>query len=300
MKKCRQTLSRRKEIATAYLFLLPFIITWVVWSVLPLIQSLNMSLYDFSFIHPDQTEFIGLANYKKLFANEDFWNAARHTVQFVIVTVPVTLAVSLPIAGLLNAKIRARTLFRTAYYMPNVISSIAVATVFMYLFVQGGICTRVLHFFGFPDVTWFTDVKLALPFVMLIYVWQVSGFYIVIYLSGLQTISPELTEAAKIDGADNIQIFFRITIPLLKPTLVFGMTYSVISAFQVFDQIVAVSQNKLGSPAGATSTMVTYFYANAFQYYDMGYGCAAAIVLFILIMIVSVAQKKLMNDGEGV
>lgn len=300
MKKCRQTLSRRKEIATAYLFLLPFIITWVVWSVLPLIQSLNMSLYDFSFIHPDQTEFIGLANYKKLFANEDFWNAARHTVQFVIVTVPVTLAVSLPIAGLLNAKIRARTLFRTAYYMPNVISSIAVATVFMYLFVQGGICTRVLHFFGFPDVTWFTDVKLALPFVMLIYVWQVSGFYIVIYLSGLQTISPELTEAAKIDGADNIQIFFRITIPLLKPTLVFGMTYSVISAFQVFDQIVAVSQNKLGSPAGSTSTMVTYFYANAFQYYDMGYGCAAAIVLFILIMIVSVAQKKLMNDGEGV
>lgn len=300
MKKCRQTLLRRKEIATAYLFLLPFIITWVVWSVLPLIQSLNMSLYDFSFIHPDQTEFIGLANYKKLFANEDFWNAARHTVQFVIVTVPVTLAVSLPIAGLLNAKIRARTLFRTAYYMPNVISSIAVATVFMYLFVQGGICTRVLHFFGFPDVTWFTDVKLALPFVMLIYVWQVSGFYIVIYLSGLQTISPELTEAAKIDGADNIQIFFRITIPLLKPTLVFGMTYSVISAFQVFDQIVAVSQNKLGSPAGATSTMVTYFYANAFQYYDMGYGCAAAIVLFILIMIVSVAQKKLMNDGEGV
>lgn len=300
MKKRRQTLSRRKEIATAYLFLLPFIITWVVWSVLPLIQSLNMSLYDFSFIHPDQTEFIGLANYKKLFANEDFWNAARHTVQFVIVTVPVTLAVSLPIAGLLNAKIRARTLFRTAYYMPNVISSIAVATVFMYLFVQGGICTRVLHFFGFPDVTWFTDVKLALPFVMLIYVWQVSGFYIVIYLSGLQTISPELTEAAKIDGADNIQIFFRITIPLLKPTLVFGMTYSVISAFQVFDQIVAVSQNKLGSPAGATSTMVTYFYANAFQYYDMGYGCAAAIVLFILIMIVSVAQKKLMNDGEGV
>ena len=300
MKKRRWTLSRRKEIATAYLFLLPFIITWVVWSVLPLIQSLNMSLYDFSFIHPEQTKFIGIGNYKKLFANGDFWIAVRHTIQFVVITVPVTLAVSLPIAGLLNSKIRARTLFRTAYYMPNVISSIAVATVFMYLFVQGGICTRVLHFFGFPDVTWFTDVKLALPFVMMIYIWQVSGFYIVIYLSGLQTISPDLTEAAKIDGADHIQIFFRITIPLLKPTLFFGMTYSIISAFQVFDQIVAVSQNKLGSPAGATSTMVTYFYANAFQYYDMGYCCAAAIVLFILIMFVSVVQKKLMNDGEGV
>ena len=183
MKKRRWTLSRRKEIATAYLFLLPFIITWVVWSVLPLIQSLNMSLYDFSFIHPEQTKFIGIGNYKKLFANGDFWIAVRHTIQFVVITVPVTLAVSLPIAGLLNSKIRARTLFRTAYYMPNVISSIAVATVFMYLFVQGGICTRVLHFFGFPDVTWFTDVKLALPFVMMIYIWQVSGFYIVIYLS---------------------------------------------------------------------------------------------------------------------
>lgn len=167
------------------------------------------------------------------------------------------------------------------------------------LFREGSVLVCCI-FFGFPDVTWFTDVKLALPFVMMIYIWQVSGFYIVIYLSGLQTISPDLTEAAKIDGADHIQIFFRITIPLLKPTLFFGMTYSIISAFQVFDQIVAVSQNKLGSPAGATSTMVTYFYANAFQYYDMGYGCAAAIVLFILIMLVSVAQKKLMNDGEGV
>lgn len=299
MKKRKFTKSRRKEIVVAYLFLLPFIVTWLAWSVLPLIQSMNMSLYDFSFIHPDKTGFVGLNNYKKLFGNPDFWKAAKHTLQFVLITVPVTLAAALPISGVLNSKIRGRTLFRTVYYMPNVISSIAVATVFMYLFVQGGICTRILHQLGFPNVTWFTDVKLALPFVMLIYVWQVLGFYIVIYLSGLQTISPDLTEAAKIDGAGTVQIFFRITIPLLKPTLFFGLTYSVISAFQVFDQIVAVSQGKLGSPAGATSTMVTYFYTNAFQYYDMGYGCAAAIVLFIVIMIVSVAQKKLIGVREA-
>lgn len=300
MKKKRFVMSKsdRKEMITAYLFLLPFIVTWVMWSVLPLIQSLNMSLYDFSFVRQADTRFIGLDNYKKLFHNQEFWTATRHTMEFVIFTVPATLVIALPIANLLNAKIRARTFFRTVYYMPNVISSIAVATVFMYLFVQGGICTKLLASLGFPNVTWFTDVKMALPFVMMIYVWQVTGFYIVIYLAGLQGISPDLVEAAKIDGAGSTQIFFRITVPLLKPTLIFGMTYSVISAFQVFDQIVAVSQGKLGSPAGATSTMVTYFYSNSFQYYDMGYGCAAAIVLFILIMVVSVAQKKMVGTGE--
>lgn len=287
---------RIEEVVTAYLFLLPFLVLWIVWFLMPLIQSINMSLYDFSFIKPEAAMFVGIDNYQKLFRDPYFWKATGNTLFFVAVTVPATLALSLPVAAILNSKIRGRTFFRTAYYMPNVISSIAVATVFMYLFVKGSFCSKLLSVLGLPDVTWFTDVGLALPFVMIIYVWQVTGFYVVIYLAGLQTISTDVYEAAKIDGAGTGALFFRITVPLLRPTLVFGLTYSVINSFQVFDQIAAISQNRtLGSPAGATSTMVTFFYSNAFQYYDMGYGCAAAIVLFVLILVVSLIQKKLVS-----
>lgn len=299
MKKMKLGADKANEVVTAYLFLLPFLLIWALWFFLPLLQSFNMSFYDFSFVKPESTAFVGLKNYQKLLRDSYFWSAVRNTLLFVVITVPATAAISLPIASILNQKIVGRSFFRTTYYLPNVISSIAVTTVFMYLFVKGAPLSRFFAKLGLPDVTWFTDVKLALFFVMIIYVWQVVGFYIVIYLSGLQNISPDIYEAATMDGASASQTFFKVTIPMLKPTLVFGMTYSIINAFQVFDQIAAISQNRtLGSPAGATSTMVTFFYSNAFQYYDMGYGSAGAVVLFLLILIVSLIQKKIIGSDE--
>lgn len=290
---------RMEEYITAYLFLLIFIITWILWFLIPLIQSVNISFYNFSFVNPKENAFVGMNNYVRLFSDKYFWLAVKHTMIFVIVTVPTVTIISLPIAVLLDKKIKARGIFRTIYYIPNVISTIAVTTLFMYLFVQNGMLSKFFSYLGLPDTTWFTDVKLALPFIMLIYIWQYIGFYIVIYLSGLQNISEQIYEAAKVDGANGIQTFFNITIPLLKPTLLFALTYSVISSFQVFDQIAAVSQNRvLGTPAGATSTMVTFFYSNAFQYYDMGYGSAAAVILFLLILIVSIIQKKAIGSDE--
>jgi multiple sugar transport system permease protein len=291
--------NRMEEYMTAYLFLLMFFITWVLWFFIPLIQSVSMSFYNFSFINPKENAFIGMNNYIQLFSDEYFWIAVKNTMIFVLVTVPAVTIVSLPIAVLLNMKIKARGLFRTIYYVPNVISAIAVTTIFMYLFVKGSILSKLFELFGLPNTTWFADVKLALPFVMLIYVWQYVGFYIIIYLSGLQNISEQIYEAAKIDGANGRQTFFKITIPLIRPTLIFTMTYSVISSFQVFDQIAAISQNSaLGTPAGATSTMVTFFYSNSFQYYKMGYGSAGAVVLFLLILIVSIIQKKIIGSDE--
>lgn len=298
MKK-RFSANRVEEVATAYFFLFPFILLWILWFLMPLLQSVNMSFYDFSFIKPEETVFVGLNNYTKLLMDPYFWNATRNTLIFVFITVPAIAALALPIAYVLNKKICARTFFRTMYYLPYVISPIAVTTVFMYLFVRGSLLSKFFSLLGIPDVTWFTNVNLALPFVMMIFVWQEIGFYIVIYLSGLQTIPEQIYESATIDGANNMRIFFSIILPMIKPTLIFGITYSIINAFQVFDQIAAISQGRtLGSPAGATSTMVTFFYSNAFQYYDMGYGCAGAIVLFLLILVVSLIQKKIIGSDE--
>ena len=291
---------RFEEISTAYLFLLPIAVMWIAWFFLPLIQSFSMSLYDYNMLRPQNAFFVGLANYKRLFMDDYFWVAVRHTILFVLITVPACVIISLPIACLLNLQIKARVFFRAAYYVPNVVSSIAVTTVFMYLFVLNGVLTNFFTLFGINNVTWFANIGLALPFVMIIYVWQWAGFYIIIYLSGLQTISAEIFESAKIDGANAIQVFFRIIVPMLKPTLTFGLTYSIIMSFQVFDQIAALSQTQpLGSPAGATSTMVTFFYSQSFRYFNMGYGCAAAIMLFLLIIIVSLIQRRLTGTDEG-
>lgn len=284
------------ECLTAWIFILPFVVLWIIWFAIPFFQAFNMSLYEFSFINPSGTKFVGVQNYVEILKDSYFWIAFRHTVIFVVVTVPLTVVLSVPVAALLNAKLRLRTFFRTVLYMPNVVSSIAVATVFMYLFVQNGFLTKVLSWIGFPNVTWFTNVDLALPFIMIIYLWQVSGFYIIIYLAGMQGISTEIYDAARVDGANAVQTLWRITIPLLRPTLFFGITYSLINAFQVFDQIVAIcNQGVLGSPAGATSTLVTYFYTHSFYYYDMGYGCAAAVILFVFILAATIVQQFLTN-----
>lgn len=295
-RKRKITKDKIEEQLTAYLFIIPLIVLWIIWFAVPFVQAFNMSFYEFSFANSESAVFVGLQNYITILRDPYFWIAFRHTILFVAVTVPLTVIISVPIAAVLNSKIRCRGLFRTIMYMPNVVSSVAVTTVFMYLFVQNGFITKILTVLGFPNVTWYTNVKLALAFVMIIYLWQVSGFYIIIYLSGMQGISNEIYDASKVDGANAFQTLLRITVPLLRPTLFFGITYSIINAFQVFDQIAALCNNSvLGSPAGATSTLVTYFYSYSFHYYEMGYGCAAAIILFAFIMFFTVIQQFFTN-----
>jgi ABC-type sugar transport system permease subunit len=179
--------------------------------------------------------------------------------------------------------------------MPYVLSAVAVATVFMYFFVKGEGVARVLALFGLPDVTWFADVKMAMPFIGLLYIWQHLGFYMIYYLAGLQTIPSSIYEAAQIDGATKLQTFFRVTVPNLRHTTFLVVTYGIIQSFQLYDQIAVVTAGRggVGTPAGATSTLLTLFYNESFKYYRMGYGSAIAIVLFFIILLVSAAQRRL-------
>lgn len=295
--------AKRQENRIGWLFMAPAAICWLLWFFVPFVQAFSISFYEYNFANPDNKKFVGLQNYIDLFHDPKFISfdngALWNTLGFVVITVPVLTVLSLALAYALNQKIRGRGIFRTLYYLPYIIAPVAVATVFMYLFVKDGIASRILSVFGFPNVTWNANVDLAMPLIGIMFVWQLVGFYMVYYLSGLQNIPVSVYEAAQIDGASGWKTFSRIVLPMLKPTTFLVVTYAIIQSFQLFDQIAAVnSGTELGSPAGATNTMLTYFYMNSFRYYKMGYGSAIAVVLFLLILIVSVAQKALVGNDE--
>ncbi len=299
-KKLRKETVSFDEKRAGLLLMLPAAICWVLWFLVPFVQSIYLSFFDYSYLKPDESVFVGLQNYIQMIDDPKFILALKNTLLFVVVTVPVMTVISLGLAVILNLKFRGRSIFRTIYFIPYTIAGVAIATMFMYLFVKGGFVQSVLIRIGFPDVTWYANVDLAMPFIGVLFVWQLVGFYMIYYLSGMQTISKNVYEAAKIDGASRWQIFRYVTFPLLKPTTYLVVVYSMIQAFQLYDQIAAVTSASggLGSPAGATNTLLTYFYLNSFKYYKVGYGCAIAVVLFLIILAVSLVQKKLTNAGE--
>ena len=302
-RKPRLGTDRRKEEHTGWLFLLPAAVCWVLWFLIPFAQAFFISFFDYNFANPDAKVFVGLDNYINLFKDPKFvgldHGALWNTLGFVVVVVPILTVLSLFLACAINQEFKGRGVFRTLYYLPYVIAPIAVATVFMYFFVKDGIASRFLSLFGLPNVTWNANVDLTMPMIGIMFVWQLVGFYMVYYLSGLQSIPRSVYEAAAIDGANAWQRFRSITWPMLKPTTFLVVTYATIQSFQLFDQIAAVNTGTaLGSPAGATNTMLTYFYMNSFRYYKVGYGSAIAVLLFLLILVVSIIQKKFMGKDE--
>ncbi len=293
----RRVKYNKKEAATALLFVLPAFAMWLYWFLYPAVKSMRLSFYEYSYINPDKTKFVGFQNFVRLFQDADFLDALSHSFIMVAVVVGLLTVISFIIAVMLQGKIRGKTFFRTSYYMPYVISSVAVSIFFMYFFIKDGPGTMIFTLFGFKNTTWFTSTRYALILVILIYVWQQIGFYMILYISGLQNISSELYEAAKIDGANKIQSIRYLTIPLVKQTTYLVVTLGMINSFQIFDQIAAISkQSPLGSPAGSTSTIVTYLYQQSFSYMDMGYGSAAAVVLFVIIFVLSLIRMLITRE----
>jgi len=289
------------DTVTGLLFIAPFLILWGVFFFYPFMQSFFLSFQNFDFLAPERSVWIGMANYMRLFTqNAEFLNALMHSVLIVIVAVPVQSLFALILAILLNNRIKGRSIFRAICVIPNITSGIAVATIFMVLFRKNAIFTKFFTYLGFPNETWFANVNLALPFVIILYIWQQIGFFMIIYLAGLQNIPIHYYEAATIDGANGYERFWYITLPSLKPITFFVVSVGTINAFQIFDQVVAISRyGVLGQPVGATSTLLTFFYQHGFRYTeDMGLGSAAVIVFFFIILSVTIIQKKILGDNE--
>jgi multiple sugar transport system permease protein len=279
----------RREAAWGYLFLLPNIVGFLIFTALAVVTAFGLALTEWDLLIPPK--FIGLANYTKLLTNDPvFKQTMLNTVYFVGGVVPLDIVCSLGLALLLNRPIRAMALYRAIYFVPVVTSLIAVSIVWQWLYhTEVGLINFVLADVGLPKVNWLGSTEWAMPAVILMSSWKSAGYYAVIFLAGLQGIPQHLYEAADIDGANSWQKFWKITLPLLSPTMFFVLVISIIQAFQVFGQIFIMTR---GGPANATSTIVYFIYNSAFVWFRMGYAAAASWVLFAIIFLITIVQTR--------
>ena len=276
-------------------FIFPFIALWFIWFFVPFLQSFIRSFQSANFIALDQAQFIGLDNYIKILQDKEFYQALLHSVTIVAISVPVITVLALLVAIAVNQNIVAKGVFRTIYVIPYITSPIAATTVFMVLFRKDQMLARFMTIFGFENTTWYSNVNLALLFVIILFIWWQLGFFIIIYLAGLQDIPAELYEATRVDGANAWHRFFNITVPSLKHVTFFVVTVTTIYSFQVYDQVAAISRyGVLGQPAGRTSTLITYFMQHGIRYMEIGYGSAAVVIFTLIILAITYIQKLLL------
>lgn len=282
----RAITDRSKYVALAVL-LLPSLAGMFAFIMLPVLSSLILSFSEWDLI--GEIEWVGLANYVAVLSDPSVQSALKNTLSFIAFYLPSVVGIALLLALLLNRRIRGKVFFRAVYFVPVVTSWVAVSLIWKWLLnPQYGLVNYGLAIIGIKGPGWLFDPAWAMAGVVLTSVWKDVGFVTVIYLAGLQDIPEHLYEAASLDGAAPQQRFWSITWPLLAPTTFFVTTISLISSFQVFDQVWIMTG---GGPAGATSVMVELIYKNAFSYYKMGYASAISWVLFALIFAVTLAQN---------
>jgi multiple sugar transport system permease protein len=245
-----------------------------------------------SVVDLNQVSFVGVENYKKLVQDQVFLRALWNTFIFVIIGGPLTMIVALFLANLLNnAIVRFRTFFRVGFFTPVVTTMVAVAVVWRWLYnARYGLINWGLELFGIEGKNWLGDVTWAMPALILMAIWKNFGYHMVIFLAGLQGIPPHLYEAAHIDGANKVQCFFHVTIPLLKPTIFFVAIMTSIGYFQFFAEPYIMTD---GGPLDSTVSVILYMYRQGFKYFHMGYASAVAYILFLVIAVFSMLQFRM-------
>ncbi|GAB4411920.1 MAG: sugar ABC transporter permease [Anaerolineae bacterium] len=282
-------LSRRKALWGIAL-VLPNTLGLLFFFGIPVLVAFYTSFHEWNAIQPPV--FAGVANFERLVRDDAFWNALKNTVVLAVMSVPVGMALSLSVALLLNQRLPARNLLRTAYFLPVVTSIVAASIVWTWIFQpRYGLLGNLLAPLGLRDVNWLTRPDLILYPVAVVTIWLRLGFDMVLFLAGLQAIPRELYEAALIDGANRFQRFWHVTWPLLSPTTFLVMVLSIISAFQIFDQVyVMTSRTVRGGVGGSATTLALFLYMRAFTNSEFGYASAVALVLFLIILGITVFQ----------
>jgi putative chitobiose transport system permease protein len=289
-------LERRRTFA-AYMFLAPAFAFLLIFLVVPLIQVIYYSFTDFDLLTPPT--WIGLENYSQLFQDELFWQSILKSFTYLIVT-PILIVLSIILAIVVNRPLRGIAVFRALYYIPVVISAVAIGIIFDFVFAepvglingllrQLGLIERPIHFLTEPD--------LILPSIMGVTVWRGIGYYMVMFLAGLQSIPEELYEAAAIDGANRFQQHLYVTVPLLRPVITFVAVISSISALRAFDEIFILT-NGTGGLLDAGLTTIFYLYRQAFDFLNIGYAAAIAVVFTIITMVLSVVNLRFLERRD--
>ncbi|MDT3389064.1 MAG: sugar ABC transporter permease [bacterium] len=265
--------------ATPWILIFPTLVGLLVFRLIPIVSSLVLSFTKWNLI--TDPVFIGVKNFRELFADPDFWKIVGNTLKITLGYVAGSMVFGLLLALLVNNKIRGMNFFRAAIYMPVITSSVAIGIVWTRILgPKYGILDFLLKKIGITAPYWLQDPKLALWTLTFVQVWKMSGYYMILFLAGLQSISHEVIEASIVDGATPSQRLFRVTIPMLAPTTFFVLTVAIMDAFKNFELIYAMT---MGGPQNATNTLVYSVYLNAFSYNRVGYAEAIAWVLMVLV-----------------
>ena len=303
MKKPEKQLSKRRihEISTAYIFILPMLAGLMLFSVIPFVQNI---LYSFRKMGTfGNGTFVGLKNYQDLLSDETFWLALKNTAFYAVVGVPLVIIFSIFLANLLNKKMRGRTLYRTLMFIPAITIPAAIGILWRWILnYQYGIFNWILEKLGLPRISWLGDVEYVRWSIIMVVVWSMVSYYVIIMLAAMQGIDSSYYEAARLDGASNRQMFFKITLPMLTPMIFFSIIMVTIGILQIFDFIYLMVDRDTLSYTYSMS-LVTYFYECAFNKSSMrGYGAAISVVLAAIIMVITMIQmvgkKYWVRSGE--
>jgi multiple sugar transport system permease protein len=293
----KETTRGRTDLA-GYLFVGPFLIVYAAFLIFPALLGLRMSFYNASLVGAD-AQFLGLANFKELFGDPNFWTSLWHTVLFTLLSTPPLVLLSLALALLANRAIPARWFFRLSFFAPWVLPSSVVALIWVWLYQPGfGLINGYLTAIGLPEIAWLPDERVAMISVVIATVWWTLGFNFVLYLAGLQEIPQELYDASAVDGAGALSQVRWITIPLLARTTILIVTLQIFASLNVFDQIY-IMNTQGGLNYTVTRPIIQYVYEQGFTSYRVGFASAMSYVFFVLVLVVGLAQFAVANRGRG-
>jgi multiple sugar transport system permease protein len=278
--------------ATSWELFSPWVVSFALFGLYPFAFSLVASFTDYSPIRPDATRFVGVDNYARALGDAAFWRALGNTAFFVVGTIPFTTALALALALAVQSAFRGRTIFRVGFFVPSVVSVVVLSLVFKGLYAPDGTLNALLRLLGLPTPAWLLDPNTALPAIMAMDVWSASGYYMVIFLAGLQAIPRELYEAAKLEGASRWDSFWTITLPLLRPTMLFVLVVNTVRSLQIFTEVYVMTS---GGPLHRTTTVVYYLYEEAFHRFNLGYASAVAYLLLLVTLAVAWAQMRIVG-----
>ena len=278
----------------AWVLIAPALVGFVVFAVYPTIRGIYLSFTDFKVLTPPT--WIGLDNFVELLGDDVFWSSLAVTVYFVVLSVTLSMAISLVTAAVLH-RLTVSTIVRGLIILPFLISAVVAATVWSWMLdTQLGIVNILIEQLGGDGIQFLTSRGWAIPSIALISVWKSMGYTAIIIFAGLQTIPPTIYEAGRIDGASELQMFRRLTLPLLRPILALVLVLNVIGAFQVFDLVQVTTK---GGPANASNVLQMYIYSKAFGQFDFGYASAMSLALFAILIVITFLQMRLLRASES-
>lgn len=287
--------TKRSQWPMALLFLSPTLIVFSTFIAFPILFSFYLSFQEWNMFSSER-EFIGVANYTRMFLDPEFWEVFKHTVVYTVGTVPANMALAFVVANVLNKKIRGKKFLRAAFFTPVIVSAVAAAVIWRWIFDPNlGLMNFALEAIGLSSVNWINNATAAMGALIIVGVWKTFGINMILFAAGLSGIPDHYYEAAEIDGAGPWSKFWNITLPLLSPTTLFVLVLSIIGSFQVFDLVYVLT---FGGPLGSTKVLVFYLYEYAFKFFDMGYASAVAYVLFAVLFVLTLIQIRFFRS-EG-